>query len=90
MYQENLDVYRSDDARRVEQSGVDGGLRAVLWTLWTLAVAGTVFYNWRADIVAGRPLNLLGILVYSILTGVVGLLIITLIELRVNPRRFLD
>jgi hypothetical protein len=65
-------------------------LQRVLWALWTLAVAGTAFWNWRADVVAQRPINVLGMVIYSLLAGLVGLLVMTLIELWLEPERFLD
>jgi len=65
-------------------------LQRVLWALWTVAVAGTAFWNWRADVGAQRPINLLGMVIYSLLAGLVGLLVMTLIELSLEPERFLD
>ncbi len=65
-------------------------MQRVLWALWTLTVAGTAFWNWRVDVVAQRPINLLGMVIYSLLAGLVGLLLMTLIELWLEPERFLD
>jgi hypothetical protein len=88
MIQKNSATYtvkRTDVAQSADRS-----LKLVLWTLWTLAVAGTAIFHWRADIAAERPLNLLGLVIYSVLTGLIGLLVITLVELRLDPDRFLD
>jgi hypothetical protein len=40
------------------------------------------------DVAADQPVNLLGIVVYTILAGVIGLLVITLVEQRLDPERF--
>lgn len=88
MLQEQADVYDVELAR--ESRGADRSLHIVLWALWTLAVAGTAFYRWNLDTAAGRPLDVLGLVIYSILAGLVGLLVLTLIELRLDPQRFLD
>jgi hypothetical protein len=88
MLQEQADAYEVDVAR--EARGADRSLHIVLWSLWTLAVAGTAFYRWNLDTAANRPLDMLGLVIYSILTGLIGLLVITLIELRLDPDRFLD
>ena len=66
------------------------GLQATLWMLWTLAVVGGGAWGWWADAVAGRPLNLLGMAINAILVGVIGLIVITKIEMRLEPWRFLD
>ena len=75
--------------KRVRASA-DRSLQIVLWTLWTLLVAGTALFRWYADITDNRPLDLLGLAIYSTLAGLAGLLIITLIELRTDPEKFLD
>lgn len=86
MLQKNAEAYP------VKERGMraDRSLQIVLWTLWTLAVVGTALYRWYGDKAMGRPLDLLGMVIYSGLAGLFGLLIITIIELRVDPERFLD
>jgi hypothetical protein len=66
------------------------GLQTFLWTLWTLAVAGGGAWGWWADTLAGRPLNLLGVAINAILVGIIGLIVLTKIEMRLEPWRFLD
>jgi len=66
------------------------GLRAVLWAVWTLAVAIAGYMGWRADTLAGRPLNILGMAISASMVGAIGLIVLTLIEMRVEPRSFLD
>ena len=66
------------------------GLQAVLWTLWTLAVVGGGALGWRADALAGRPLSLLGMAINAFLVGVIGLIVLTIVEMRLEPWRFLD
>ena len=86
MLQKQTGAYSTKRAR----ASADRSLQFVLWTLWTLLVAGTAFYRWYTDITANRPLDLLGLAIYSVLAGLAGLLIITLIELRTDPEKFLD
>ena len=66
------------------------GLQAALWSLWTLAVVSGCAWSWRADMIAGRPLSLLGMAINAILVGVIGLIVLTKIEMRLEPWRFLD
>jgi hypothetical protein len=66
------------------------GLQAFLWTLWTLAVVSGGALGWRADRLAGRPLSLLGMAINAILVGVIGLIVLTVIEMRLEPWRFLE
>lgn len=66
------------------------GIQAALWIAWTLAVAFTAYLSWHADRAAGLPLNRVGLLVHCGVAGVIGLVIITLIEMRLYPWRFLE
>ena len=66
------------------------GLQAALWALWTLAVVSGGALGWRADTLAGRPLSLLGMAIDAILVGVIGLIVLTLVEMRLEPWRFLE
>ena len=79
-------------SEQVEQAsaGADRRLQAILWSLWTLVVVGTAYIHWRADIIADRPINLLGLVIYTLLVGSVGLVVLTLIEIRLEPQRFSD
>jgi hypothetical protein len=90
MLEKHVEVYQPDQAHKAESTRGDRSIQIFLWTLWTLAVVGTAIFHWRADVIAQRPVNLLGMIIYTILTGVVGLLIMTLIEQWFEPYRFLD
>jgi hypothetical protein len=71
-------------------TGADRRLQAILWTLWTLAVVVAAFIHWRIDVAAERPLNLVGIAIYAGLTGTIGLVVLTMIEIWLEPQRFVD
>jgi hypothetical protein len=90
MLQNNAETYLSEHTDQAPAPGADRSLQIILWILWVLAVVGTGFWHWRADVLAQRPVNLLGMIIYSVLSGLVGLLVITMIELRLEPERFLD
>ena len=66
------------------------GLQIILWTLWTLAVMATAYLSWHSDIVAQRPANLLGLVIHCGVVGIIGLIVVTLIEMRIEPWRFLE
>jgi hypothetical protein len=66
------------------------GLQTILWTLWTLAVVGAGVWGWRSDTLAGRPLSLLGMAIDAVLVGVIGLIVLTIVEMRLEPWRFLE
>ena len=68
----------------------DWSLQLVLWMLWTLAVVAVGYFNWHADVVAQRPINILGLVIHCALTGAIGLVILTVIEMRAEPWRFYD
>ena len=84
------EAHRSERAAQAENLRADPLLQVVLWTFWAVAVIGTAFFHWRADVAAQRPVNLLGMAVYTLLSAIVGLLVVTLVELWLEPQRFLE
>ncbi len=75
----------SADAQRRSVS-----LQIALWTLWTLCVAVVGYINWHADFVAQRQVNLLGLVIHCVLAGLIGLIVLTKIEMWQEPWRFMD
>ena len=73
-----------------EPARPDRSLQVILWTLWTLAVVGTAYHSWRADMLAHRPTELLGLVIHCAVVGIIGLIVLTLIEYQLEPWRFLD
>jgi hypothetical protein len=65
-------------------------LQIILWILWTVAVVATGYISWHADIVARRPINLLGLVIHCGVVGVIGLVVLTVVEMRLEPWRFLE
>jgi hypothetical protein len=90
MLSNKAEAYTSDREKQTYTPGADRSLQIVLWTLWTIAVVGMAFWNWWADVAAQRPVDLLGIVINTILAGLVGMLAITLVELWLQPERFLE
>jgi len=82
MIEKNAELYKTKRQ--------DISLQSILWALWTLVVVGTAVWNWRIDVSAGQPINILGMAIYCILVGLVGMLVVTLIELWLEPERFID
>lgn len=90
MNPERAELYHPKRSDRSPIAHDDASLRVILWGAWALLVAGTAIWNWYADYAAARPLNLTGMGVYTILSAILGLLVITLVEQWVNPRRYVD
>jgi hypothetical protein len=80
-------------SRQEEKSrttSADKSLQAILWIVWTIAVFAAGFIHWRMDVAAGQPANLVGIVIYALLTGTIGLVVLTMIEIWLEPQRFVD
>jgi ACR3 family arsenite efflux pump ArsB len=77
--------WKNGDVRRRSFS-----LQVMLWALWTLVVAVVAYFNWRADVIAGRPINTLGLVIHCVVAGVIGLVVLTIIEMYLEPWRFID
>jgi hypothetical protein len=71
-------------ARRLITAGTVWNLQVVLWALWTLAVAITGYLSWRAGV------ETLGLIIHCVVVGVVGLVVMTKIEMWLQPWRFID
>jgi hypothetical protein len=75
--------------QRVQAVPRDLGLQIVLWALWTFAVVAVGYFNWHADVVAQRPIDTLGLVIHCVVAGVIGLVVLTKIEMHLEPWRFL-
>jgi hypothetical protein len=79
------DLWNKASARRGSFS-----LQVVLWSLWSLLVIGVGLFSWHADVVANRPVNILGLVIHCIVAGLIGLVVMTVIEMHLEPWRFMD
>lgn len=66
----------------------DWSLRLVLWLAWTLLVIGVGVWSYRSDLAAQHPLNTIGLMVHCTVAGILGMIVITMIELHIEPERF--
>jgi hypothetical protein len=62
--------------RRIERS-----LQICLWAAWTLVVAATAYMTWQTASIANQRVSRLALIVHCTLAGIVGLLVITWIEI---------
>ena len=85
-----LNRHREDAWTDVSARQGSFSLQVALWTLWSLAVVGVGFFSWHADVLANRPINTLGLVIHCVVAGIIGLVVMTAIELRVEPWRFMD
>jgi len=88
MMRNTVESYSPKATRK--QARHDRSLAIILWSLWTFAVVGTAFWYWYSDVVAHQPVNMIGLVIYSILAGLVGMLVLTLVEQWLEPLRFID
>src|SRR5262245_26340209 len=80
----------AEEAEKDARSRADLRLQLILWSVWTLAVVATAFTRWRADVIAQRPVDLLGLVIYAALSGSIGLVVMTMVEMWLEPQRFVD
>ncbi|HEX9371088.1 MAG TPA: hypothetical protein VF897_08780 [Roseiflexaceae bacterium] len=45
-------------------------------------------FEWQAQLASERGVSVVGLIIHTLLVGLVGLVIITWAELRLDPRRF--
>ncbi len=85
-----LKTQRQEDAAEAPRSQTNWSMQVVLWALWTLAVATVGYLSWHADVAAQRPINMLGLVIHCVLAGLIGLVIMTKVEMHLEPWRFFD
>ena len=65
-------------------------LQTLLWLVWTIAVFVVAVWQWYSNHLAHRPLNLIALVIHCTLVGLIGLVVMTWIEMRLEPWQFLD
>lgn len=65
-----------------------GRLQIVLWLVWTCAVVGTALVQWQRAVATQRAVNIVGLAIHAGTIGIIGLIVLTLIEMRLEPWRF--
>ncbi|MEI8306102.1 MAG: hypothetical protein WCF99_03445 [Chloroflexales bacterium] len=61
----------------------------IFWLIWMVAIVATAAYTWWATFSSGMPLDTTQIVLRSAIVGLVGLIVITRIEARMAPWRFM-
>ncbi len=67
-----------------------GSLQFILWFVWTGAVLSRAYLYVRPALHAQELVDLPGLVIHCALAGVIGMLVLTMIELRLEPWRFID
>ena len=82
--------HRSKDSCQPRRpSTIDSGLQQVLWVSWTSLLLGCGYLALRPALHSDVPVDILGLISLMLLVGTLGLVVITLIEQRLEPWRFL-
>lgn len=77
---------RSQDHRDAQQARKR--TRAVLRFLWTLFVIGFAVVDWQLEMTAADAAPIVGLIIHTFMAGMIGLIVITLIEMRLDPAGF--
>ncbi len=81
-------IARLDRQAQRQQQRTRSSLPALLWVIWTLAVVAAGYLSWHADRIARHPLNTLALVIHCVLVGAVGLVVLTRVEMWLEPWRF--
>ncbi|NTW03589.1 MAG: hypothetical protein HGA19_20330 [Oscillochloris sp.] len=60
------------------------------WLIWGLTIIATAGYTWWGALSTGTPLDIAQLVLRSLIVGLAGLIVLTLIEARMAPWRFLE
>ncbi len=77
-----------EQSRETRAKDGDKSFQVALWSVWTLIVVGFALFEWQAQLASERGVSVVGLIIHTLLVGLVGLVIITWAELRLDPRRF--
>lgn len=89
MHSKHLSITRRSEARAPATTPVDQHFDRILWLAWALIVGLVGTWQWYADRVAQRALDTLALVIHCVLAGIIGLVVLTLVEMRIAPERFL-
>lgn len=64
-------------------------LQLTLWGFWTIAVVGRALWIWAAAAQAQRPVDSVHLVLDCLLVGLLGLIVMTWVEIHAEPWRFL-
>ena len=90
MFKQRPEAQRRSWRRCVRPSHVFGSLQFMLWIVWTTAVLGRAYLYVRPALHAQEPVDLAGLVIHCVLAGLIGMLVLTMIELHLEPWRFMD
>jgi len=78
--------------RRATQgvTGLDHIRDVMLWTCWIVAVTLITYFTWRATVVGQEAIDWVALVIRMLVVGSIGLVVETLIEMRLMPWRFLE
>ena len=65
-------------------------LQIVLWLVWTAAIGLTAAMHWQHDRALHQALDVLGLTIHCVLAGTIGLIVLTKLEMWLEPWRFFD
>lgn len=63
-------------------------LQVALWAVWTLFMLVFAAFHWQFVAATDQPARLLSLVIHTLLAGLIGLIAMTLIEMRLDPERF--
>lgn len=89
--------YHAHDVGRTERKPTENlaapalsSLQVLLWMGWTSAVIGHAYVDLAPTRAAAASIDLVGLVLHTALTGLIGLVCLTLIEQRLAPWRWYD
>ena len=83
-----LDTSTDTSPRTTQRQGVS--LQFILWCIWTLVVLGSALLHARDDMLAQHAIDVLAIIINAFLIGSIGLVVMTALEIWIEPWRFID
>ena len=80
--------YKQHAVRRLMLPEQVRPLPAILWSFWTSAVVVTALIVWHTAQAQHTTIDLLGMAIHCFTVGVIGLVVLTKIEMWLTPEQF--
>ena len=90
MFKQRPESHRRSGPQCSMPGHVFGSLQFMLWIVWTAMVLGRAYLYVRPALHAQEPVALTGLVIHCVLAGLIGMVVLTMIELRLEPWRFID
>jgi polyferredoxin len=82
--------FSEPQAQTKSVEGHNRALQFILWTIWSIFVIGFALFRGISDLNETQHVDIVRLIIHTSLAGMIGLIVLTLVEMRLDPERFVE